>query len=126
MILVAQLAFLAALFQLLTPAPVDKKTGKAAGTQARGRCRTHPSSADPCNRISESHRSIPPLQPGTWLPDPQTARGEKLAYENFVLRYTPFWIGVFAVIVGCQLYESFTAVRVCVRASSATLSFSFP
>lgn len=55
-------------------------------------------------------------QTGTWLPDPETAQGEKLAYERFVLRYTPVWIGVFAIIVGCQLYESFTAVRACAAA----------
>ncbi len=33
MVLVAQLALLAALFQLLTPAPVDKTTGRAPGDQ---------------------------------------------------------------------------------------------
>lgn len=43
---------------------------------------------------------------GRWLPPPETDKG---AYERFVLTYTPVWIGVFAVIIAGQLYESFTA-----------------
>jgi cycloeucalenol cycloisomerase len=31
------------------------------------------------------------------------------AYERFVLAYSPVWMGVFAVIIAGQLYESFTA-----------------
>lgn len=45
-----------------------------------------------------------------WLPAPEIAGGQKLAYERFAWAYTPFWIGVFAVIIVGQLYEQFTAV----------------
>ena len=45
-----------------------------------------------------------------WLPSPNTAEGEKLAYEIFVLNYTPIWIGIFAIIIIGQLYERFDAV----------------
>lgn len=46
-----------------------------------------------------------------WLASPHTADGEKLAYEMFILKYTPIWIGVFAIIIIGQLYEEFDAVR---------------
>ena len=106
MILVAQLALLAALYQLLTPAPADKRTGKPAGACAEERAVVWVYQYTGPTQLWPSMN-----QTGTWLPAPETAQGEKLAYERFVLRYTPFWIGVFAIIVGCQLYESFTAVR---------------
>jgi len=42
-----------------------------------------------------------------FFPDPAT-EPSKHAYERFVAKYTPCWIGAFAVIVAFQLYEQFT------------------
>jgi len=50
------------------------------------------------------------MHPASWLPSPATAKGQKLAYEKFVLAYTPFWIGAFAIIIAFQLYEAFDEV----------------
>jgi cycloeucalenol cycloisomerase len=44
----------------------------------------------------------------TFLPSAETAPSKR-AYELFVAIYTPVWIGIFAVVVALQLYESFTA-----------------
>lgn len=55
----------------------------------------------------------------TFIADSHT-QPSKYAYEMFALYYTPVWIGCFAIIVGFQLYESFTAVTyniVCVGLS---------
>ena len=42
---------------------------------------------------------------GRWLPPP----GEKREYEVWVLKYSPVWMGSFAVIIAFQLYEQFDA-----------------
>ena len=44
----------------------------------------------------------------TYIADSK-AQPSKYAYEMYALCYTPIWIGCFAIIVGFQLYESFTA-----------------
>lgn len=46
-----------------------------------------------------------PKSKSCWLP--QKENSAKRSYEIFTLKYTPFWVGCFAVIVGFQLYESF-------------------
>ena len=55
----------------------------------------------------------------TYIAD-KLSQPSKYAYEMFALCYTPVWIGCFAIIVGFQLYEKFTAVTynmVCVGLS---------
>ena len=46
-------------------------------------------------------------QQSRFLPCPQR-EPSKRAYEVFVARYTPFWMGAMAVIVALQLYEDFS------------------
>lgn len=48
------------------------------------------------------------LSESTFLPDSKN-EPSKYAYEIFVLGYTPFWIGCFAIIIVGQLYEFFDA-----------------
>ena len=45
----------------------------------------------------------------SFFPCPQR-EPSKRAYELFVAKYTPFWIGAMAVIVVLQLYEDFTPI----------------
>ena len=46
----------------------------------------------------------------TYLAHPSTAGGQKRAYELFCLKYSPFWMGSFAIIIAFKLYESFDAL----------------
>jgi cycloeucalenol cycloisomerase len=47
------------------------------------------------------------LEEQTWLPSKNNAA--KREFEIFALHYTAIWIGVFALVILWQLYESFTA-----------------
>lgn len=46
----------------------------------------------------------------TYFAHPKTAGGQKRAYEEFCLYYSPFWMGAFGIIIAFQLYETFTAL----------------
>mmetsp|Transcript_19128 Transcript_19128/g.49394 ORF Transcript_19128/g.49394 Transcript_19128/m.49394 type:complete len:289 (-) Transcript_19128:274-1140(-) len=43
--------------------------------------------------------------PGNWLPEPKGNESKRL-YEKWTLGYSVFWIGCFAIIVGCKVYET--------------------
>ena len=58
----------------------------------------------------------------TYIADAK-AQPSKYAYEMYALYYTPVWIGCFAVIVGFQLYESFTATTYNVVCIGLSLPF---
>lgn len=48
---------------------------------------------------------VPFSVPGNWLPEAKGNESKRL-YEVWALKYSVFWIGCFAAIVGFKVYES--------------------
>lgn len=65
---------------------------------------------------------LPNKEQSTWVPSSSTAA--KREYEDFALKYTIFWIFVFAVVIICQLYEKFdenSYMKLCVSLAAPLL-----